>query len=1246
MTRHLEQLLAGAVANPDLPILELPVLSPGEYDQLVVTWNETATEFPRDRHIHELFEAQVDRTPDAVAVICGSHTLTYRELNQRANQLAHYLRGHGVRPETRVGVAMERSFEMVVALYGILKAGGAYVPLDPEYPSDRLGFMMSDSQLPVLLTQEHLLSQLPSDCPEQATRVLCLDRDWARVESQSVENPALVSRPDNLAYVIYTSGSTGRPKGVMNEHRGVLNGLLWMEDAFGLGPSDRVLQKTPFSFDVSVWEFFLPLMVGAQLVMARPGGHRDGAYLLRTVVNDQITTLFLVPSMLQVFLETPDVEQSGHLKRVICSGEALTRSLQDRFFQRLSGGAALHNLYGPTEAAVHVSWWRCQPNSALECVPIGKPIANTELYILDERLQPVPIGVPGELHIGGVQVARGYLNREELTTEKFIPDPFSKRPGARLFKTGDLARYLPNGAIEYLGRLDFQVKLRGLRIELGEIEATLDRHAGVGQSVVMAREDTPGNERLVAYVVAREAAPSPAGLKAHLLRTLPAYMVPSACVFLDALPVTPNGKVDRKRLPAPERSASAAAYVAPRTATEETVADIWADVLKLERVGRDEDFFEVGGHSLLAVTVVERMRRAGLNADVGTLFTTPTIAALAAGGGGDNGLVAVPPNRIPPTCEAIRPEMLPLVQLSPEEISRVVATVPGGAANVQDIYPLAPLQEGLLFHHRMASEGDSYLMTTTYGFDSRDRLEGYLEALQAVIDRNDILRTAVLWDGLSEAVQVVYRRASLGVEEVNLNATAGDVARQLRANFGPRNYRLDVRRAPLLRVFIAYDAVNGRWVMQQMVHHLLVDHVTMDIVQEEIQTYLKGHADQLPAPLPFRNFVAQSRLGVPREEHETFFRTLLGDVDEPTTPFGFSDVQGVASGIQEDFSLVDAALARRLRETARAHGVSAASVVHLAWARVLARVSGRDDVVFGTVLLGRMQGGDDAGRVLGPCINTLPIRLRVGETSVQDGIRHTHTLLAKLMRHEHASLAVAQRCSAVLPTAPLFSALLNYRHSQDVNQALAMTNHAANIEIQDIGGRELLDFEERTNYPLTLSVDDCGERFRLDAQVQSPVDPQRICAYMHTALEQLVGALESSPAAPLRSVDVLPEAERAQLLHEWNDTESAVEHPDVPLSKLDLLNDAERQRLLVDWNRTDRDYPSQLALHQLVERQVDRTPDRVAVVFENTQLTYRELDERSNRLAHRLVDMGAGPDTLVGLYAERSERCWWLFSAS
>jgi amino acid adenylation domain-containing protein len=492
---HLQVLLGSIVANPDCRIADLPLLTLPERQQILTEWNSTGREFPRERSLHQFIEEQVERTPDATALVFESQRLTYRELNARANQLAHRLRKMGVGPEVLVGICAERSVEMVVGLLGILKAGGAYVPIDPSYPKERLAVMLEDAAPPVLLTLERLLEFLP----DHKIPTICLDRDWQTIADEPATNLPILTTGKDQAYAIYTSGSTGKPKGVPNVHEGIVNRLLWMQDSYPLDGNDRVLQKTPYSFDVSVWEFFWPLMTGACLVVARPEGHKDPNYLMSLIREQQITTLHFVPSMLRIFLESEGAGHCTSLRRVFCSGEALPFELQERFFQVL--GAELYNLYGPTEAAVDVTYWHCTPNGTRSIVPIGRPIWNTQIYILDRSLLPVPVGVAGELHIGGIGLARGYLKRPELTAEKFIPDPFSPEPGARLYKTGDLARFLPDGNVEYLGRIDHQVKIRGFRIELGEIESTLDNHPGVRQSVVMAREDEPGDKRLVAYLV-------------------------------------------------------------------------------------------------------------------------------------------------------------------------------------------------------------------------------------------------------------------------------------------------------------------------------------------------------------------------------------------------------------------------------------------------------------------------------------------------------------------------------------------------------------------------------------------------------------------------------------------------------------------------------------------------------------------------------------------------------------------------
>ncbi|MBB6348227.1 amino acid adenylation domain-containing protein [Nonomuraea muscovyensis] len=609
IARHLETLLRAAVAEPDLPVSRLPL--PGD-DALLASWNDTSADFPATATLHGLVEEQVARTPDAPAVTFAGASLTYRELDERANQVAHRLLRLGAGPGTLVAVCAERSFELVAGLLGVLKAGAAYVPLDPEYPEERLAFMLADSGAPVVLTQRSLAGRLPAG----DARILPLD-DASAWTGLPVTAPA--APPGEAAYMIYTSGSTGRPKGVPNSHRGIVNRLDWMQKRYRLTAADTVLQKTPAGFDVSVWEFFWPLIAGARLALAEPGGHRDPAYLRDLINAEHVTTVHFVPSMLSVFLAEEGAGTCDSLRTIICSGEELPVDLAVRCLRTLP--AELHNLYGPTEAAIDVSSWQCTlpALAGRASVPIGSPIQNITLHVLDRHGVPVPVGVPGELHIGGVGVALGYHDRPELTAERFA--------GGR-YRTGDAARWLPDGTIEFLGRLDNQVKLRGLRIELGEIEAALRERAGAREAVVIVREDVPGDRRLVAYLVG--APVDAAQTRAAIRGTLPDYMLPSTFVTLDELPLTPNGKLDRAALPAPV-AAPGAEYAEPRTDTERAIAAVWREVLSVERVGADDDFFDLGGHSLLAIQVVARLRKARIG-QVGLVdvFAHRTVRELAA----------------------------------------------------------------------------------------------------------------------------------------------------------------------------------------------------------------------------------------------------------------------------------------------------------------------------------------------------------------------------------------------------------------------------------------------------------------------------------------------------------------------------------------------------------------------------------------------------------------------------------------
>ncbi|MDT4291636.1 amino acid adenylation domain-containing protein [Methylomonas sp. MO1] len=629
MAEHWQLLLESIVDRPDMPISELTIMSQPERQHLLENWNATEVDYPQDRCIHQLFEAQVEKTPYAMALTFEGKSLSYAELNAKANQLAHYLIERGVGPDVLVGICLERSLEMVIGLLGILKAGGAYVPLDPHYPAERLAFMLADIAPSVILTQERF-----AELDFGGTPMLSLDSDWTRVAVYPADNPRPDLHPSNLAYCIYTSGSTGRPKGVMMHHEALVNHTLWMQQEFSFTNSDFILQKTSFSFDASVWELFTPLSFGARLVLAPIGWERDVSSLFSVVADYEITTLQMVPSLLGALInEDSELPSLPSLKRVFCGGEALPVPLGEKCRQRLEVNVI--NLYGPTEACIDSSSWSFKATCDGLTAPIGKPIANLRMHILDHSLNPVPIGTHGELHIGGIGLGRGYLNRPDMTAEKFIPDPFGAT-GGRLYKTGDLVRYRPDGNIDYLGRIDHQVKIRGFRIELGEIEAQLLKQAEIKDAVVIAREDHPGDKRLVAYVVPQAVANNESEqvmvdhLKAQLKHHLPDYMVPGAFVVLDAMPLSTNGKLDRKRLPAPDlNGAGNREYVAPTSEVEERLAEVWQQLLGVKRIGRNDHFFELGGHSLLIIQLIQRLSEHDMAIDARTVFVMPILANMA-----------------------------------------------------------------------------------------------------------------------------------------------------------------------------------------------------------------------------------------------------------------------------------------------------------------------------------------------------------------------------------------------------------------------------------------------------------------------------------------------------------------------------------------------------------------------------------------------------------------------------------------
>ncbi|MGW0838496.1 amino acid adenylation domain-containing protein, partial [Streptomyces prunicolor] len=1180
MTSRWVRVLSAVVEDPSVRVSTVDVLEAAEHHRVLVEWNDTAAEVEAAT-VAELFEAQVARDPDAVAVVDEAVELSYGEVDARANQLARRLTGMGIGPESAVGICLERGADLQVALLGVLKAGGAYVLLDPDHPAERIAFVVRDAGMEVVLTSQALAGVLPGEVRRVVVDDPAVAEEIAGLDSSAVACAQL--RLEHPAYVGYTSGSTGRPKGVVVSHFGVASLVASQVRDLEVGPGARVGQFASASFDCFGWEWLMALLSGAALVVV-PAERRLGTALPEFLAETRVTHVTLPPGL----LATLDERSISTDTVLVVTGEACPPEVMARW----APGRAMFNSYGPTETTVDATLWRCDDPTT---VSIGTPGLNTQVFVLDEYLAPVPVGVAGELYVAGVGLARGYAGRTGLTAERFVACPFGG-VGERMYRTGDRARWTAEGQLVFAGRTDHQVQIRGFRIEPGEVQAVLASHPRVGQAAVLAREDVPGDQRLVAYVVptAEAAADTlPDALRAWVTEWLPGYMVPSAVVVLDGLPLTLNGKLDRKALPAPEYRVGAGR--GPVSVQEEILCQAFAQVLNVPVVGVDDDFFTLGGHSLLAVSLVELLRGRGVSVSVRALFQSPTPAGLADAAGPD--VVEVPVNRIPAGAGRITPDMLSLVDLSGEEVERIVAAVEGGAANIADIYPLAPLQEGLFFHHLLEADGgvDAYVAPRVLRFESRERLDGFLAALQRVVDRHDIYRTGFVWEGLSEPVQVVLRRATLPVTEVTLENQVPDGAEQLVAGVGSA---MDIGRAPLIDVHIAAEpGSGGQWLALLRMHHLVQDHTTHDVLLEEMSAFLSGREDALPEPLPFRNFVAQARFGVARAEHEAYFAGLLGDVTETTAPYGLLDVHGDGSGVVRSYLGVEEGVGRRVREVARSLGVSAASVFHLAWARVLATVSGRDDVVFGTVLFGRMNAGAGADRVPGLFLNTLPVRVRVGAEGVGQALEGVRDQLAELLVHEHAPLTLAQQASGMPGGSPLFTSLFNYRHSKPRDRAKpAPEAGAASKSIS------LVFTREATNYPVAVSVEDLESKFGLTVDAVGSVDGPALCRLLHTCLDNLVTALEGHSDTPLTAVDILGEAERHQLLTEWNDTAVPVEAATVP---------------------------------ELFAAQAARTPDAVAVVCEGVELSYAELDGRANRLAHVLKERGAGVESVVAVCLER-----------
>ncbi|QRO01038.1 non-ribosomal peptide synthase/polyketide synthase [Archangium violaceum] len=1159
---HLCTLLEGAVSRPELSVSALPLLPPEERHRLLVEWSGLAGPAPDSRLVLELFAEQVAARPDADALDFEGQRLTYRELDVRANQLAHHLRSWSVGPDVRVGLCVERSLELVVGMLGILKAGGAFVPLDPVYPAERLAFMLQDSVVPVLLTQRTVLDQLPR---EHGARVLCLDSEWARVESLPREAPVSPLDADNLAYVIYTSGSTGRPKGVLVVHRSLGNESLESARLHGCGPGSRMLQFSSLSFDISVWEVFGALVAGACVVLAPRERLLPGSALGTLLKEQRITAATLTPMVLA------QQEETGleALSTLISGGDVCTPEV----IRRWKPGRRFLNAYGPTEITICAT---IDTDVDAQRPSIGRPLRGMRVYVLDPALRPAPSGVPGELYVGGVGVARGYLGRPELTAERFVPDPFSADAGARMYRTGDRVRFLADGRIEYLGRLDGQVKVRGIRIEPGEVEAVLKDHPAVREVAVVPREDVPGDRRLVAYVVPRPGQDSELrALRSWLKGKLPEALVPSAFVPLEALPLNPNGKLDRKALPAPDRLGQDAHFVAPRTPVEEMLAGQWTQLLGVTRVSSDDDFFALGGHSLLATQALSRLRAAfGVEVSLRELFATPTVAGLA--------------ERIEALLRARQSSRVPPLRAAPR----------------QEAMPLSFAQQRLWFLQQLEPDGASYNMPAAVRMRGTLDVAALERSLGELLRRHEVLRTTFRL----EAGQPVQSVSSVPVRllaRVDLGSlpesSREDEVRRLSHEEARRPF--DLTRGPLLRAtLLRLD--EQEHVLLVTLHHIVSDGWSTAVLVREVAALYEAFLSGRPSPLP--------ELPVQYADYAVWQRSWLqGEVLESQLAFWRQQLEGAppvlelptdrprsSSNHRSGASLpvmLPSTLASALRSFSQREGSTVFMTLLAGFQVLLSRYSGQKDIVVGTDVANRHHAETEG--LIGFFVNQLVMRTRLeGNPSFREVLAQVRE--SALGAYAHQDLPFEELVRALNPErslahAPLFQVKLVLQNVPDGQ--LELPGLSLDLEVLDSGAAKL-------DMVLLLSETERGLEGTLDydASLFEPASMERLVGHLRTLLE------------------------------------AAVANPGQRVSALPLLTEEEQRRVLEEWNATEVEWPREKCIHELVTEQARARPEAVAVSCEGQKLTYRELEERANKLGNHLRGLGVGPEVRVALSVERS----------
>ncbi|MEM1394343.1 MAG: amino acid adenylation domain-containing protein, partial [Cyanobacteria bacterium P01_H01_bin.150] len=1189
MVGHYRNLLERIVANPQQRLSDLSLLTEAEKHQLLWDQNNIKVDYSADKCIHELFEAQVEKTPLSVALVFEDQQLTYWELNARANQLAHHLRSLGVKPEVLVGICVERSLDTVIGLLAILKAGGAYVPLDPEYPSERLAFALQDTQLRVLLTQQHLVENLP----QHQTNIICIDTDWESIAQQSSQNPISECTTDNLAYIIYTSGSTGQPKGVLVNHSNVVRLLAATESWYNFNQNDVFSFFHSICFDFSVWEIWGALLYGGQLVVVPYMISRSPQDFYKLLLTKQVTILNQTPSAFRQLIHVEESLGKSHnlsLRKVIFGGEALQiEGLRPWFERHEDQFPQLVNMYGITETTVHVTY-RPLTKADLELASeslIGRAIPDLQVYLLDSYGQLVPIGVPGEMYVGGAGVARGYLNRPTLTSQRFIPNCFSSKPNARLYKTGDLGRYLPNGDIEYLGRIDHQVKVRGFRIELGEIEAVISQYPAVREVVVIVREDSVGFQRIVAYVVAqREQTLAISELRDFLESRLPNYMVPAAFVTLEALPLTPNGKVGRKALPAPDnmRPELEEVFVEPSIKEEKILAKIWAEVLGLERVGIHDNFFSLGGDSIRSIQVQSQAQKYDLSFSIQKLFQFQTIYELA------KNLTNIKQSE---TSEIHVQQVEPFTLLSEEDRKKL-------PNDLEDAYPLSQLQAGMLFHSVYSPDTAIFHNVTSLHLKAPFDSQKLQIAIQELAAFHPILRTSFDLENYSEPIQLVHRNISIPLQIEDLRHLCTTEQENVLGVWfeEEKSQKFNWKCPPLLR-FQIHCRSEDTFQFSFTEHHAILDGWSVaSMLTELFERYLSllGEKITLADSSPrsaYRDFIVLEREALKSDKCLRYWHQKLHDSTVTTIPrlLSCDQIRNISRSVAEHNVELSLDVSRGLKKLTQITRVPLKSILLAAHLKVLSLLSNQADVVTGLVSNGRLEEADGQ-RTLGLFLNTLPFRLQLSGGSWLDLIQTTFDTERELLPYRRYPLAELQR---VLSRQLLFEVGFNFTNFH-VYQDVARLNKVQLLSSKSLAEADFALFTQ-------FSLDEFSSKIYLKLQYDVNEFSSEQIEAIGNYYDRTLVAIVTEPKKSYESTSVLSPQEQHQLLEEWNNTE--VEYPP-------------------------------LCIHELFEAQVEKTPDAIAVVFEDQELTYRELNQWANQLAHYLQSLEVGSGVLVGICFEPS----------